>query len=267
MTRTPFMAANWKMHLRAADIDDFCAEVRDALAGSTTAQRGVRVGLFPPFVYLPRVVEALAGVDVTVGSQTARPEAKGAFTGEVNVEMVKDVGATCVIVGHSERRHVFGETDADVRARLDAVLAAGLDVILCIGETLDERQADQTLAVVGRQLQAGLAGLEGDVVAHRVTVAYEPVWAIGTGLTATPAQAQEVHAEVRRQVGALLDDDTAARLVIQYGGSVKPENVSELMACPDVDGALVGGASLAFSSFGSIVDFDKQGSGNTGVDR
>ena len=273
MTRTPFMAANWKMHLRAADVDAFCASVREALGSSTAAERGVRVGVFPPFVYLPRVVEALAGVDVTVGSQTARPEEKGAFTGEVAVEMVKDVGATCVIVGHSERRQIFGETDADVRARLDATLAAGLDVILCIGETIDERRADKTLEVVGRQLKAGLEGLDGETVATRVTVAYEPVWAIGTGLTATPEQAQEVHAEVRRMAAELMGAgdpagaDAAARLVIQYGGSVKPANVAELMACPDVDGALVGGASLEYSSFGSIVAFDRAGSETSGVDR
>ena len=246
--RQPFLAGNWKMHLDGAAVDAFCAQ----LAGSGLGQGGAKVGVFPPFVYLERTVKALAGSGVVVGAQTCRPEPKGAFTGEVAAVQVKDTGATHVIVGHSERRHVLGETDADVRARLDAALECGLDVILCVGETLDERQADRTAEVVGHQLREGTAGLPGEVLAERVTLAYEPVWAIGTGVTATPDQAQEVHALLRNQLRDAVGDH-ADRVVIQYGGSVKPDNVSELMACPDVDGALVGGASLDYESFASLI--------------
>jgi triosephosphate isomerase len=247
--RTTFIAGNWKMNLDRAAIGVFCEE----LAG-VTAPAGVRLGVFPPSVYLSDVVEALAGTDVVVGAQTARPEDKGAFTGEVAVRMVKDVGARSVIVGHSERRHVFGETDEDVRARLDAALAVGLDVILCVGETLDERKAGRTTEVIGRQLKAGIEGIDGHIVADRITVAYEPVWAIGTGEVATPAQAQEAHAELRALASELVGADAAERLIIQYGGSVKPDNASELLACPDVDGALVGGASLDFDSLLAIAN-------------
>ncbi|MHC4845571.1 MAG: triose-phosphate isomerase [Planctomycetota bacterium] len=246
---TPFVAANWKMHLDRAAIAEFCTALR-ALDESRPA---TRVGIFPPFVYLSQVVEALSGTSIAVGAQTARPEDKGAFTGEVAARMVADVGATHVIVGHSERRTLFGETDADVRERLDAALAANLDVIFCLGETIEERQADQTTAVVTRQLHAGLTGLSADVLAERVTLAYEPVWAIGTGLTATPQQAQDVHALLRAEMAQLAGADAAAAVAIQYGGSVKPANANELMSCADVDGALVGGASLEPASFEAIV--------------
>ena len=247
--RQTFIAGNWKMHLDGESIAAFCAEL-----ASATLPADVRVGIYPPFVYLPQVVSALAGTDVIVGAQTCRPEDKGAFTGEVSARQVKDVGATSVIVGHSERRHVMGETDADVRARLDAALALGLDVVLCVGETLEERQAERTAAVVATQLDAGVNGLDGEVLSRRVTIAYEPVWAIGTGLTASPAQAQEVHAMLRGRLAQAFGDDVAASVTIQYGGSVKPDNVVELMACPDVDGALVGGASLKYDTFSALVD-------------
>ena len=245
--RTPFIAGNWKMHLDAASVAEFCVRARELSTTNAT------VALFPPFVYLPQTIEALAGTDVRVGAQTCRPEQSGAFTGEVAARMVKDVGASHVIVGHSERRHVLGETDADVRARLDAALEQGLDVILCIGETLDERQADRTADVVLGQLRSGLAGLDGDLLARRVTLAYEPVWAIGTGLTATPDQAQDAHAMIRGELTAMFGASVAERVIIQYGGSVKPGNIAELMACPDVDGALVGGASLEYPSFEQLV--------------
>jgi len=247
--RTTFIAGNWKMHLDRAAIAAFCED----LAG-TTVPDGVTLGVFPPSIYLSEVVEALAGTSVVVGAQTARPEEKGAFTGEVAMRMVKDVGARSVIVGHSERRHVFGETDADVRARLDAGLALGLDVILCVGETIEERRADRTTEVISRQVTAGIEGLDGKTVSDRITVAYEPVWAIGTGEVATPAQAQEAHAELRGLAGQLAGTDAAERLIIQYGGSVKPDNALELLGCPDVDGALVGGASLDFDSLLAIAN-------------
>lgn len=237
------------MHLDRVAITEFCT----ALRALDETRPTTRVGVFPPSVYLSLVVEALSGTSIAVGAQTARPEDKGAFTGEVAARMISDVGATHVIVGHSERRAIFGESDEDVRARLDAALAAGLDVIFCLGETLQEREAEQTSAVVTRQLRAGLAGLESDVLAERVTLAYEPVWAIGTGRTATPAQAQEVHALLRGELTELAGADAAAAVAIQYGGSVKPANAKELMDCADVDGALVGGASLEPASFEAIV--------------
>lgn len=246
--RRTFIAGNWKMHLDGESIAAFCDELASATLPDT-----VRVGIYPPFVYLPQVVAALAGSDVVVGAQTCRPEDKGAFTGEVSVGQVKDVGATSVIVGHSERRHVMGETDDDVRARLDAALAHDLEVVLCVGETLEERQAERTTEVVAAQLDAGVGGLDGAVLSSRVTIAYEPVWAIGTGLTASPGQAQEVHGMLRARLAAAFGDDVAANVTIQYGGSVKPDNVVELMACPDVDGALVGGASLQFQTFSALV--------------
>ena len=248
--RTPFVAGNWKMHLDRASIADFCRALRGFAADKTRPP--CKLGVFPPSVYLPAVVEALAGSGVAVGAQTCRPEKDGAFTGEIAARMVKDVGASHVIVGHSERRQLFGERDGDVRARLDAALAAGLDVIACLGETLEERKSGRTTAVTDRQLDALVAGLPGETLAARVTLAYEPVWAIGTGVVATPAQAQEVHAALRARLVARCGPDVAQRVVIQYGGSVKPENAGELLECPDVDGALVGGASLKFASFEAI---------------
>jgi triosephosphate isomerase len=247
--RSPFIAGNWKMHLDRKRVAALCSD----LGAMPRPPEEGRVGVFPPFVYLPQVVEALSGTSVLVGAQTARPEAQGAFTGEVSMRQVADVGATHVIVGHSERRHLLGETDVDVRDRLEAALHEGLSVILCVGETLEERRAGRTEAVVLGQLTAGLAGLEGEVVARSITLAYEPVWAIGTGQTATPEQAQEVHALARRKLAELVGAQAAEAAAIQYGGSVKPDNITELMGCPDVDGALVGGASLDSSSFQDIV--------------
>jgi len=252
--RRPFIAGNWKMHLDGASISAFCAALRDGASD----REDVTVGVFPPFVYLAQVVDALAGTGIVVGAQTCHPEPKGAFTGEVAAVQVKDAGASHVLVGHSERRHVFGETDEDVRARLDAALACGLDVILCVGETIEERQADRTGEVVATQLDAGTKGLDPETLANRITIAYEPVWAIGTGLTATPDQAQEVHTMIRSRLAGAFGSDIADRVIIQYGGSVKPANVAELMACPDVDGALVGGASLEPGSFASLIEFESQ---------
>lgn len=250
--RAPFIVGNWKMHLDRAAVRDFCTQLA-ALDQALQRERSTtRLGVCPPFVYLAEAAAALAGTRVAVGGQTCRPEAQGAYTGETSARMVKDSGASHVIVGHSERRRLFAEADADVRARLDAALAAGLDVIFCLGETLAERQAGRTDEVVLRQLEAGVRGLPGETLSRRVTIAYEPVWAIGTGQNATPAQAQAVHALLRRQLADLAGQDAAARTTIQYGGSVKPDNIAELMECADVDGALVGGASLEFSSFAAL---------------
>jgi triosephosphate isomerase len=253
--RTPFIAGNWKMHLDRRAVGELCTGLA-ALTDDDLDAGGegpVKVGVFPPFVYLPQVVEALAGRDIVVGAQTGRPEDEGAFTGEVSMRQVKDVGAGAVLVGHSERRHVLGETDADVRARLDAALAHDLHVVLCLGETLEQRRAGRTAEVVLSQLEAGTEGLDGASLAKDLTLAYEPVWAIGTGEVASPEQAQEVHGLLRGRVAEAFGESAAEALVIQYGGSVKPANVAELMACPDVDGALVGGASLQLQSFRGIL--------------
>jgi triosephosphate isomerase len=214
------------------------------------------VAVFPPFVYLDEVARALAGSNVRVGAQNCCDEPEGAFTGEVSAAMLRDVGAELVILGHSERRHVYGESDELVNRKVLHALELGLDVILCVGERLEEREAGQTEPVVRRQLSAGLKGVAPDRMA-RVTIAYEPVWAIGTGLNATPAQAGEVHNYLRGLLVGLYSEAIAGAVRIQYGGSVKPDNVAELLAVDDVDGALVGGASLKLAQFLPIVDFDR----------
>ncbi len=248
--RKPYLAGNWKMNLdRASSL---------ALAGALREHVGqrndVEVAVAPPFVYLPAVVEALEGSPIRVGSQNMCDQAKGAFTGEVSGAMLRDVGATFAILGHSERRHVYGEPDALVNAKVHHALEVGLDVILCVGETIEEREAGETEKVVRRHLTEGLAGVDG---LSKITIAYEPVWAIGTGLNATPEQAGEVHTYLRGVLEGLFGERAAETTRIQYGGSVKPGNIAELMAVDGVDGALVGGASLEAESFAGIVDFDK----------
>ena len=250
MSRTPYIAGNWKMNL---DRQRALALARALVAGCE-GLTGRDVAVFPPFVYLPDVVQALRGSGITVGAQDVCDRREGAFTGEVSAGMLRDVGATATLVGHSERRHVYGEGDELANAKVLAALEAGLEVILCVGETLAEREGGQTEQVSSRQLTHGLAGVDADVL-ERVTLAYEPVWAIGTGHNATPQQAGEVHAYLRGVLAGLYDDATAQRLRIQYGGSVKPENAGALLAMPDVDGALVGGASLKAESFLGIVRY------------
>jgi triosephosphate isomerase len=244
--RKPFVAGNWKMNTTAAE----AVELAAAVAKDAAKVQG-DLAVCPPFVYLQAVAKAVKGSAVAVGAQDLYFEPKGAFTGEISAAMLKDVGCRFVIVGHSERRHVLGEKDELINKKLQAALAAGLDPILCVGETMEERDASQTLAVVERHVRKGLAGVSADG-ARRVTVAYEPVWAIGTGRNATPEQAQEVHRKIRRLLAEMYDPSLADALRIQYGGSVKPENAAEIMAQPDVDGALVGGASLKADSFLAI---------------
>jgi triosephosphate isomerase len=245
--RKSFVAGNWKMHTTAPEALQLARGVSDGL-GSVNCD----VAVCPPFVYLDAVAKALKGGRVAVGAQNMHFEAKGAFTGEVSAAMLKEVGCRYVILGHSERRHVFGEKDDFINAKVKAALAGGLDPILCVGETLAERDANTTMAVVERQTREGLKGVTSEQMA-RVTIAYEPVWAIGTGRNATPAQAQEVHAETRKVLVALYGKAVAESVRIQYGGSVKPENAREILAQPDVDGALVGGAALKADSFLAIV--------------
>jgi triosephosphate isomerase len=246
--RTPFVAGNWKLNLDRTRALDLSAAIAEAAAG----RRGVEIGVAPSFVYLEAVARALDGTAVRVGAQDCCDQHQGAFTGEVSAEMLRDVGATFAIVGHSERRHVYGESDALTAAKLRAVLAGGLDAILCVGETLAEREAGQTEHVVRRQLQSAVAGIDADDLA-RVTLAYEPVWAIGTGKVATPAQAEEVHGYLRGLLTGLYDERLARTVRIQYGGSVKPSNAAELLAQENVDGALVGGAALEAASFVGIL--------------
>jgi triosephosphate isomerase (TIM) len=239
------VAGNWKMHgSRAAN-----RALLDALLQGA-GEDGVACLVFPPFVYLAEAVRQLAGSSIGVGAQNACAEAQGAYTGEVAASMLADVGATHVLVGHSERRALYGEDDALVARKFVAVQAAGLIPVLCVGETLAERDAQQTHAVVGRQLDAVLA-VAGVVSLARAILAYEPVWAIGTGRNATPGQAQDVHEFIRGRVAAR-DASIAAGLTVLYGGSVKAANAAELFGMPDVDGGLVGGASLKADEFLAI---------------
>lgn len=245
--RKKFVAGNWKMHTTLAE----GRELARAIRAEVENVEGVRIAVIPPFTSVAAVAEVLRGSRIEVGGQDLHWEEKGAFTGEVSAPMLRDAGATVVLVGHSERRQYFGETDELANRKVRAALAAGLSPVLCVGETLDERDAGRTLDVVGRQVRGGLAGLSSAELA-RVCIAYEPVWAIGTGRTATPEQAQEVHAAVRAILRELGGDVTEA-IPILYGGSVKPDNAPALLALSDVDGALVGGASLEASSFSAIV--------------
>ncbi len=246
--RVPVIAGNWKMYRTARE----AAEAIRALRGLVADVTEVEVVVCPPFPALPAAVEAARGSRIRVGAQDCHWEKEGAFTGEVSVPMLADLGCSHVIVGHSERRQFFGETDGTVDRKIDAVLAHGLSCIACLGETLQEREQGKTLAVLERQLRGGFARHLGS---PRLVIAYEPVWAIGTGKTASPAQAQEAHAFLRQLVGQMAGPEVAARIRILYGGSVKPDNIGSLMAQADVDGGLVGGASLDPSSFAKIVKY------------
>jgi len=250
--RKNFVAGNWKMNLDLSSAKALAAGLKAKLSQSDIKGK-IDMAVCPPFVYLPAVVEELAGSDIGVGAQDVYFEGNGAFTGEISVEMLKDIGCRYVIICHSERRHVIGETDDLINKKLKAVLAGGLELILCIGELLSERQANQTEAVVERQLRQGLADVTVEELA-KVTIAYEPVWAIGTGVTATPDQAQEAHDFSRSIIKDRFGDEAAAAIRIQYGGSMKPANAQELIKQPDVDGGLIGGASLKADDFWGILE-------------
>ena len=249
MSRKLFIAGNWKMNTSLAEAT--------ALAGALVEQigsvRAVDLAVAPPNVYLKAVADVLSGSTIALSAQNMFYEDNGAFTGEVSGAMLQDVGCRYVILGHSERRHVIGENDELIGRKVLKALSDGLDVIFCCGELLAERQAGQTLDVVSRQVRVGLEGVAKADMAH-VTIAYEPVWAIGTGVTATTEQAQEAHEQIRTLLADLYDSDTAAAARIQYGGSVKPDNAADLLALPDVDGVLVGGASLKADDFVVIVN-------------
>jgi triosephosphate isomerase len=248
--RTKFIAGNWKMNKTVGEAASLADALAKALAG---AKRKIMVA--PPFTALSAVGTRLRGTGILLGAQNCGPEEQGAHTGEVSVPMLKDVGVQVVILGHSERRHIYKEWDELINKKLRLVLGQGLEAVLCVGETQEEREQGVTNKVVGQQLESGLEGLSEQELA-RVTVAYEPVWAIGTGKTATPADANAVHRFIRAKIADKYSQKAADELVIQYGGSVKPGNATELMAMPDIDGFLVGGASLSPESFVSIVQFD-----------
>ncbi|MBP1621707.1 MAG: triosephosphate isomerase [Acidobacteria bacterium] len=241
--RTPLIAANWKMHGDAVGVQRYLEELLP-----TVEDRPVEVVVCPPFTLLPAAVMIAAGSRIAIGGQNCHWEERGAFTGEIAPGMLVELGARWVIVGHSERRQHFGETDASAAARARAAQGAGLSVIFCLGETLEQREAGSTFAVLERQ-SAALTGLDPTLLA----VAYEPVWAIGTGRNATPEQAQEAHAFLRGRAAAVLGAVPASRLRILYGGSVKPDNAAALLGRDDVDGALVGGASLDVAAFSAII--------------
>jgi len=247
--RQIFVAGNWKMNL---DLEASLALVK-ALRDQIGSIANVTVAVCPPAVYLKSVADALAGSNIAVGAQNMHWEDSGAYTAELSGQMLLDVGCTYVILGHSERRHVFGELDEGINKKVLKALALGLKPILAVGEKLEQREADQTEAVVGGQLKAGLAGVSAAQMAE-VTIAYEPVWAIGTGETASPAQAEAVHVYLRGVLAELYGAEIAAATIIQYGGSVKASNATELLGQPNVDGALVGGAALKPELFAPIIE-------------
>jgi triosephosphate isomerase len=246
--RTPIIAGNWKMYKTVADTVKYVKEFR----GMVKDVADVEIVIAPPFTALHAAAEAARNSNVIVAAQDLYWEREGAFTGQVSAQMVREAGAEYVIIGHSERRTLFGETDTQVNQKTVAAFGAGLTPIVCIGETLDQRDRNETLAVLDRQIKQGLEGLTGEQLALLV-VAYEPVWAIGTGRTATPAQAGEAHTHIRGRLRQWFGTEAADKCHVIYGGSVKPENAKDLVGQADVDGALVGGASLDIRAFFDII--------------
>jgi triosephosphate isomerase len=248
MTRRPFIAGNWKMNLHRAG----AVELASALAERAETAGDIDLAVCPSAVYLEAVAGVVNGSRIALGAQNMHFEKAGAFTGEISGSMLVDLGCRYVILGHSERRHLLGETDELVNKKLHAALAVGLTPIVCLGETLAEREAGQTQQVIRRQFSGSLSGLTAEQ-ADRLVIAYEPVWAIGTGRVATPQQAEAVHVELRKLLKERYNAAVADSVRIQYGGSVKPDNAVELLACQNIDGALVGGASLKADDFWGIV--------------
>jgi triosephosphate isomerase len=246
--RKPFVAGNWKMHTSSASAVELAAAIVKGLA----SEDRVTVAVCPPFPYLSLVAGVVHGSPIALGAQNMHPEREGAFTGEVSPTMLLDVGCRYVILGHSERRHKLGESDAFINQKVRMAMTMGLQAILCVGETLEERDRNQTESVLERQIRCGLANVHKDDF-RKLVVAYEPVWAIGTGRNATPDQAQQACAFIRRIIAELFGENPAQEIPIQYGGSVKPENASSLMLQADVDGALVGGACLIAEQFLAII--------------
>ncbi|MDD2394608.1 MULTISPECIES: triose-phosphate isomerase [Sphaerochaeta] len=249
--RKHYIAGNWKMNMTPSEGAAFAKELVSALKGSTT-----KVMIAPPFVTIPAVVEAVKGSSIIVAAQNMSDNLNGAFTGEVSALMLKDLGVNTVILGHSERRSLYGETDQFINKKVLLALSQEMDVDLCIGETLSEREGGKLEEVLTRQVTEGLKGVSEQQM-KRITLAYEPVWAIGTGKTATPEDADAAHAFIRSLIAKLYTKGVAEELIIQYGGSVKASNAKALMSKEHIDGALVGGASLSVEQFLPIVNFDK----------
>jgi triosephosphate isomerase len=247
--RSYFIAGNWKMHKTVAESVALATELKARLAGC-----GEKLMVAPAFTALSAVAKVLEGSNILLGAQNMGPEEQGAHTGEVSVLMLKDLGVKVVILGHSERRHSYLETDSLINRKVKLALAHGLEAILCVGETLEERESGRLENVLSTQLREGLAGVDAAALA-KITIAYEPVWAIGTGKTATPEDADAVHAYCRKVLAGLYGDAAAKAMCIQYGGSVKADNAAALMAKPNIDGALVGGASLKADTFVPIAAF------------
>jgi triosephosphate isomerase len=246
--RRPFIAGNWKMNLNRTS----AVALAEGVAKATAGIEGVDIAVCPPSCYLEAVGQAITGSKVALGAQNMYHEKEGAFTGEISASMLRDLGCKYVILGHSERRHVLGETDATINKKVHTALTAGLTPIVCVGELLAEREAGQTLAVIRTQFDGSLAGLTAEQLAMLV-IAYEPVWAIGTGKVATPQQAEEVHLDLRKIMAERYNKNVAEKVCIQYGGSVKPDNAAILLGQPNIDGALVGGASLKVDQFLGII--------------
>ena len=251
--RRPIIAGNWKMY---KDVNEAVALAND-IKRSAFDIENVEVVVCPPFVDLGDVGEMLSESNISVGAQNCYWEAEGAFTGEISISMIKSVGCKYVIIGHSERRKYFGETDETVNRKIAAAIDGGLIPIMCVGETLEEREAGKTLGVVKTQVTDGLKGFE-ETYLDKLVIAYEPVWAIGTGKTATPDQAQEVHAMIRGLIDQLYSESLSSEMAILYGGSVKPDNIRELMGEEDIDGGLIGGASLKSDGFVDIIKTTSQ---------
>ncbi|MFC1517235.1 triose-phosphate isomerase [Candidatus Margulisiibacteriota bacterium] len=249
--RKPFIAGNWKLNKNTQETKELAAGLKEKIGNITD----VEVAVCPIYTSIAAAVEVLKGTNIGVGGQNLYWEKSGAFTGEISGQFLKEAGCKYVIIGHSERRQYFKETNKTVNKRIFAAFDADLIPIVCVGETLEEREANKTLEVLGKQLKQGLKGLSE--IHKDLVVAYEPVWAIGTGKTATPEMAQEAHAFIRKILGEIMGKDIAEGIRIQYGGSVKPDNVDAIMSQPDVDGALVGGASLKADSFEKLVNFKK----------
>lgn len=249
--RKVFIAGNWKMHKTRAEARDAALDL-----ARNVADVQHRVMIAPPFTALGEVADALKGSSILLGAQNMAAEEEGAHTGEISVGMLKECGVSIVILGHSERRHVYGETDELINRKVKLALRHGMEVILCVGELLEEREAGKAAEVVQKQMIEGLKEVTADQLSM-VTIAYEPVWAIGTGKTATPEDADEIHKVIRKELENMYNKDAAERMVIQYGGSVKPDNIADLMAKENIDGALVGGASLKSETFVPIVKYNQ----------
>ncbi|MGB0263748.1 MAG: triose-phosphate isomerase, partial [Opitutales bacterium] len=249
MSRNYLIAGNWKMNLASTEGAQLAKGIVDLASGTSS----VDICVSPTFTTLDAVAQVVAGSNVSLGAQNMHFEASGAYTGEISAEMLTALGVEYVILGHSERREYFGESDTLVNQKTVAALQAGLKPIVCVGETLEEREAAKTLDVIKTQIEAGLAGLDASA-ADALVIAYEPVWAIGTGKTATPEMAEEVHAEIRCLLARLMGEAAAEKVRILYGGSMKPENADALLAQPNIDGGLIGGASLKAESFVSLIE-------------